>query len=49
MQPLVTRAAAQGESLYDNSDEVIELTQSTFPGRKDAGVWMVEFYAPWYS
>ena len=35
----------QGESLYGN-DDVVEVTQGTFPGRKDASVWLMEFYAP---
>ena len=35
----------QDESLYGN-DDVLEVTQSTFPGKKDSSVWLVEFYAP---
>ena len=35
----------QGESLYGN-DDVLEVTQSNFPGKKDSSVWLLEFYAP---
>lgn len=36
-------------ALYDNSDEVVELTAGNFHKRvlDDDAIWVVEFYAPW--
>ena len=48
MRDVLSRAdpeVPQGEGLYGN-DDVLEVTQSKFPGKKDPSVWLVEFYAP---
>jgi hypothetical protein len=38
-------------ALYDNSDEVVELTAGNFHKRvlDDDAIWVVEFYAPWFG
>lgn len=35
--------------LYDNDAHVLAMTSHTFPKRKDQSVYLVEFYAPWYT
>ena len=37
------------QALYDPSGPVTDLTPTTFDSKIKQGVWMVEFYAPWYD
>ena len=36
-------------ALYDPSGPVTDLTPTTFDSKIKQGIWMVEFYAPWYD
>lgn len=45
---VLSAVLASAQALYSAGGPVVVLEQSNFKSKLKDGIWMVEFYAPWY-